>query len=174
MTDPTSSRATVVTDHVRPGHDRYVIKGVVGPDEFHTAYPGADRPGLDNNANTNVMPVWVLLHLAAMAGSIDLLQRCVAGIELRSDTLWINPYWPPGAGVAEVRHRLPRTTGDDMDRRRAGSNRRSRRSRRGHPLRLPWRDGPGGTWRDDRVHPSVLRSIRATGGPKRWRCAATT
>jgi trehalose/maltose hydrolase-like predicted phosphorylase len=52
------------------GRDRYVIKGVVGPDEFHTAYPGADRPGLDNNAYTNVMAVWVLLRAL---DAIDLL-----------------------------------------------------------------------------------------------------
>jgi trehalose/maltose hydrolase-like predicted phosphorylase len=40
--------------------DRYAIRGVLGPDEFHTRYPGADGPGLDNNAYTNVMVVWVL------------------------------------------------------------------------------------------------------------------
>ena len=40
--------------------DRYDIRGVMGPDEYHDAYPGADRPGLDNNAYTNVMAVWVL------------------------------------------------------------------------------------------------------------------
>ena len=39
---------------------RYVICGVVGPDEFHTRYPGASQPGLDNNAYTNVMAAWVL------------------------------------------------------------------------------------------------------------------
>jgi trehalose/maltose hydrolase-like predicted phosphorylase len=39
---------------------RYGIHGVVGPDEYHTRYPGADRPGLDNNAYTNVMAVWTL------------------------------------------------------------------------------------------------------------------
>jgi alpha,alpha-trehalase len=39
---------------------RYVIRGVVGPDEFHDAYPGAERPGIDNNAYTNVMAVWTL------------------------------------------------------------------------------------------------------------------
>lgn len=39
---------------------RYVIRGVVGPDEFHVRYPDADDPGLDNNAYTNVMAVWVL------------------------------------------------------------------------------------------------------------------
>jgi trehalose/maltose hydrolase-like predicted phosphorylase len=32
----------------------------MGPDEYHEAYPGRDRPGLDNNTYTNVMAVWVL------------------------------------------------------------------------------------------------------------------
>lgn len=41
-------------------HDRYEIRGVVGPDEYHEGYPGADQPGLDNNAYTNVMAAWVL------------------------------------------------------------------------------------------------------------------
>jgi trehalose 6-phosphate phosphatase len=40
--------------------DRYVIRGVVGPDEFHTAYPGQTGGGIDNNAYTNVMTMWVL------------------------------------------------------------------------------------------------------------------
>ncbi|MBN1277326.1 MAG: glycoside hydrolase family 65 protein [Deltaproteobacteria bacterium] len=39
---------------------RYEILGVMGPDEYHEAYPGAEKPGLDNNAYTNVMAVWVL------------------------------------------------------------------------------------------------------------------
>lgn len=39
---------------------RYDIRGVMGPDEFHEAYPDSARPGLDNNAYTNVMAVWVL------------------------------------------------------------------------------------------------------------------
>ncbi len=39
---------------------RYEIRGVMGPDEFHEAYPDAPVPGLDNNAYTNVMAVWVL------------------------------------------------------------------------------------------------------------------
>ena len=43
-----------------PDRDRYEIRGVMGPDEFHTRYPGADEPGLDNNAYTNVMAAWVL------------------------------------------------------------------------------------------------------------------
>jgi trehalose/maltose hydrolase-like predicted phosphorylase len=39
---------------------RYRIRGVVGPDEYHDAYPGADRPGVDDNAYTNVTAAWVL------------------------------------------------------------------------------------------------------------------
>lgn len=40
--------------------DRYEIHGVMGPDEYHERYPGADEPGLSNNAYTNVMAVWCL------------------------------------------------------------------------------------------------------------------
>ncbi|HEU4620383.1 MAG TPA: beta-phosphoglucomutase family hydrolase [Gammaproteobacteria bacterium] len=39
---------------------RYEIRGVMGPDEFHDAYPDAAEPGVNNNAYTNVMAVWVL------------------------------------------------------------------------------------------------------------------
>ncbi len=39
---------------------RYVIRGVIGPDEYHNRYPGAEHAGLDNNAYTNVMAVWTL------------------------------------------------------------------------------------------------------------------
>lgn len=39
---------------------RYEIRGVMGPDEFHEAYPDSESFGLDNNAYTNVMAVWVL------------------------------------------------------------------------------------------------------------------
>ena len=41
------------------GRDRFVIRGVVGPDEFHTAYPGRAEPGIDNNAYTNIMAAWL-------------------------------------------------------------------------------------------------------------------
>jgi alpha,alpha-trehalase len=43
-----------------PARGRYEIRGVVGPDEYHTRYPDADEPGLSNNAYTNVLAVWVL------------------------------------------------------------------------------------------------------------------
>ncbi|MBF8192722.1 pyridoxamine 5'-phosphate oxidase family protein [Nonomuraea sp. K274] len=46
---------------VRHG-ERYEIRGVMGPDEYHDAYPGATEPGLNNNAYTNIMTVWLLMR----------------------------------------------------------------------------------------------------------------
>ncbi|MFF0286709.1 glycoside hydrolase family 65 protein [Streptomyces sp. NPDC005262] len=40
--------------------ERYRIRGVVGPDEYHDAYPGAGSAGIDDNAYTNVTAAWVL------------------------------------------------------------------------------------------------------------------
>jgi trehalose/maltose hydrolase-like predicted phosphorylase len=42
-----------------PDRDRYEIHAVMGPDEFHEGYPGAEGGGLRNNAYTNVMAAWV-------------------------------------------------------------------------------------------------------------------
>jgi trehalose 6-phosphate phosphatase len=41
------------------------------------------------------------IHLAAMAGTVDVLQRCFAGVEIRDDVLWLNPYWPKRLGTLE-------------------------------------------------------------------------
>lgn len=59
---------------------RYEILGVVGPDEWHVAYPGKETSGIDNNAYTNLMVVWVLSR------ALDLFQhlgddRCCTLIE---------------------------------------------------------------------------------------------
>ncbi|HEX9713554.1 MAG TPA: glycosyl hydrolase family 65 protein [Actinomycetota bacterium] len=59
--------------------DRFGIPGVVGPDEYHDAYPGAREPGLDDNAYTNVMAGWVMLRAL---DAIELLPTQRA-IELR-------------------------------------------------------------------------------------------
>jgi trehalose/maltose hydrolase-like predicted phosphorylase len=40
--------------------DRYEIRGVMGPDEYHDADPDLGTPGLRNNTYTNIMVVWVL------------------------------------------------------------------------------------------------------------------
>ena len=39
---------------------RYRIRGVIGPDEYHNAYPGAATPGLDDNAYTTLLAAWTL------------------------------------------------------------------------------------------------------------------
>ncbi len=51
---------------------RYDIAGVVGPDEFHTRMPGAETPGIETNAYTNVMAAWTLARVPEL---LDLLPR---------------------------------------------------------------------------------------------------
>ncbi len=48
---------------------RYEIRGVMGPDEYHEAYPDAPQAGLANNAYTNLMAAWVLCR------ALDVLDR---------------------------------------------------------------------------------------------------
>ncbi|MER6221272.1 glycosyl hydrolase family 65 protein [Streptomyces sp900105755] len=48
---------------------RHRILGVMGPDEYHDAYPDAPQPGLDDNAYTNVTAAWVLTR------ALELLRR---------------------------------------------------------------------------------------------------
>ncbi|MFK4567673.1 trehalose/maltose hydrolase-like predicted phosphorylase [Enterococcus sp. UD-01] len=42
---------------------RYYIDKVMGPDEFHEAYPNSTESGLKNNAYTNLMVVWLFEEL---------------------------------------------------------------------------------------------------------------
>jgi trehalose/maltose hydrolase-like predicted phosphorylase len=64
-------------------HDRYEIRGVIGPDEFHTHYPGAETPGVDNNAYTNVMAAWVLRCASGVLELLDEERRAMLVEELR-------------------------------------------------------------------------------------------
>jgi alpha,alpha-trehalase len=63
------------------GRGRYMIRGVIGPDEFHSGYPGKEYDGIDNNAYTNVMAVWVILRamdaldLLPLRDRLDLIGR---------------------------------------------------------------------------------------------------
>ncbi|MFI7413418.1 glycoside hydrolase family 65 protein [Streptomyces sp. NPDC049627] len=54
---------------------RHRIKGVVGPDEYHEAYPGADAPGLDDNAYTNVTAAWVLARTLELLDALPQPRR---------------------------------------------------------------------------------------------------
>ncbi|MEG6552275.1 glycosyl hydrolase family 65 protein, partial [Desulfocurvibacter africanus] len=55
--------------------ERYEIKGVMGPDEYHEGYPWRDEPGLDNNFYTNLMAVWTLDEALRL---LDLMPEDVA------------------------------------------------------------------------------------------------
>ena len=55
--------------HFNSARERYEIHGVMGPDEFHEKYPGAQQGGLRNNAYTNVMVAW-LCDIAAKLPSL--------------------------------------------------------------------------------------------------------
>ncbi|CAA0094040.1 putative glycosyl hydrolase [Mycolicibacterium vanbaalenii] len=60
--------------------DRFGINGVIGPDEFHSGYPAAPYDGIDNNAYTNIMAVWVVmraldaLNLLPLPNRLDLME----------------------------------------------------------------------------------------------------
>ena len=58
-----------------PRLGRYRIRGVVGPDEYHEAYPDAPSPGLDDNAYTNVTASWVLARTLDLLGTLSGPQR---------------------------------------------------------------------------------------------------
>lgn len=51
--------------------DRYEIRRVMGPDEYHDGYPDAEHPGIDNNAYTNVMVAWLMATALAALDELD-------------------------------------------------------------------------------------------------------
>ncbi|MFF9375778.1 glycoside hydrolase family 65 protein [Streptomyces griseoluteus] len=68
-----------------PRTDRYRIRGVVGPDEYHDAYPDTARPGLDDNAYTNVTAAWVLARSLELVGGLPSWRRGELFHRLRMD-----------------------------------------------------------------------------------------
>ncbi len=68
---------------------RYEIHGVMGPDEFHEGYPGAAKPGLNNNAYTNIMAVWVLCRALDVLDVIPAIRRAelITRLELSADEI---------------------------------------------------------------------------------------
>jgi alpha,alpha-trehalase len=56
--------------------DRYEIHGVVGPDEYHTQYPGGEikgvaKQGVDNNSYTNIIAAWTLRYACQVWGGLS-------------------------------------------------------------------------------------------------------
>jgi beta-phosphoglucomutase family hydrolase len=78
---------------------RYEIRGVMGPDEFHEGYPGSATPGLNNNAYTNVMAVWVLCRALEVLELLPDLRRreLVTRLALPEDEI---------ARWADISHRM--------------------------------------------------------------------
>ncbi len=54
---------------------RYEIRGVMGPDEFHDGSPDSATPGLNNNAYSNIMAVWVLCRALQVHDLLSEMRR---------------------------------------------------------------------------------------------------
>ena len=65
-----------------PASGRFEIHGVLGPDEFHDGYPGSKTPGVNNNAYTNVMAVWVLRRTRDVLDLLPEIRRAELMIDL--------------------------------------------------------------------------------------------
>lgn len=68
---------------------RWEILGVMGPDEYHDGYPDSDKPGLDNNAYTNVMVCWLLRRARRLLDRVPFHRReeLCEDLELSDDEL---------------------------------------------------------------------------------------
>lgn len=78
---------------------RYRIRGVLGPDEYHDAYPGASEAGIDDNAYTNVMAAWVIQQGLELLDALPPARRTELTERLALDRGALE-YWE------EVSHRL--------------------------------------------------------------------
>nr|MBA3901383.1 glycoside hydrolase family 65 protein [Bacteroidota bacterium] len=65
--------------------EQYEIHEIVGPDEYHTQYPGSEEPGLKNNAYTNLMAAWVLIHAIKAMDILDSKRRNEIMLKLNID-----------------------------------------------------------------------------------------
>ena len=72
-----------------PELDRYEVRGVMGPDEYHESYPDSETPGLNNNTYTNVMVVWTLQRALNVLDLLPTERRAVlqSQLELSEQTL---------------------------------------------------------------------------------------
>jgi alpha,alpha-trehalase len=61
--------------HLNTQSGRYEIHHVMGPDEYHEAYPDSDDPGLNNNAYTNIMVSWLCGVALRVLATLDATHR---------------------------------------------------------------------------------------------------
>ena len=61
----------------------------MGPDEFHDGYPDAATPGLNNNAYTNIMAVWVLCRALEVLDLLSDVRRAelMTRLDLSADEI---------------------------------------------------------------------------------------
>jgi alpha,alpha-trehalase len=71
------------------GLDRYEIKGVMGPDEYHEDYPGQHGKGVNNNAYTNVMTAWLMCRAFDVLNILpeDRLEEIKAYLDLDNEEI---------------------------------------------------------------------------------------
>lgn len=71
--------------------ERYEIRQVMGPDEYHDAYPGSDTPGIDNNAYTNVLVAWLMDACLKLIDEMDHehRNRILTRLNLRTEELTV-------------------------------------------------------------------------------------
>lgn len=50
----------------------YIIKNVMGPDEFHESYPDSQEGGLNNNAYTNMMVAWLFNNIVTLVQQLSI------------------------------------------------------------------------------------------------------
>jgi alpha,alpha-trehalase len=55
--------------------ERYEIRFVVGPDEYHVRYPDSETPGIHNNAYTNMMASWSLARALDVLAMLPAMRR---------------------------------------------------------------------------------------------------
>ncbi len=58
-----------------PATGRWEIHQVMGPDEYHEAYPWAETHGLNNNAYTNVLVSWLMSRVQEALAVLDETRR---------------------------------------------------------------------------------------------------
>ncbi|MDD2732881.1 MAG: HAD-IA family hydrolase [Desulfuromonadaceae bacterium] len=68
--------------HFNDERERYEIHRVMGPDEFHDGYPDSATPGLNNNAYTNIMAVWVLCRALEVLDLLSDVRRAELTVRL--------------------------------------------------------------------------------------------
>ena len=94
------------------------------------------------------------IHLGAMAGSVDLVQRCYGGIEAHDDVLWVDPLLPDEVSAIEFEvhyrgHRLGLHITSDR-------------------LRVNVRQGPAGP-----IRVGLVGDVIVLGSGRRERCRCT-